>query len=258
MRRADAGEDLPLSGGVVFPMGPLGSISVPNLTPDPETGLGRYSDGQVFRMLRHAIRPDGTASMSLIMPFQGMADEDHVAIVSYLRSLDPVVHEVPPSQWTLMGKAIRVFAPPFQPVLEPTFPAKAPPMEATVERGEYIVRYVANCYACHTQHDMATFERIGPEFGGGMEFEPDPGLNNGIWMRSPNITSHPTGVLKNFPTAEDFIARFRAGRTREGSPMHWGPFSRMSEEDLRAIYLFLQSVPPVDNEVGAITFTKDD
>ena len=257
MRRADAGESFPLAGGVVFPMGPLGKLAVPNLTPDPTTGIGRYSDGQLFRMLRHAVKPDGTASLALMMPFQGMADEDHVAIVSYLRTLDPVERETPPSEWTLIGKAARTFAPPFQPVLDPEYPKRAPPMEPTVERGEYLARYVANCFTCHTNHDQATFERIGPEWGGGMEFEPDPGLDDGVWTRSPNLTTHATGVLQNYPTEADWIARFRAGRRIDGSPMHWGPFSRMSDEDLGALYLYLQSVPPVDNTVGPVTFEKD-
>jgi mono/diheme cytochrome c family protein len=246
-----------LAGGAVFPMGPLGEISVPNLTPDPKTGLGRYSDGEVFRMLRHSIRPNGTASLSLIMPFQRMAEEDHVAILSYLRSLEPIEREVPPSQYTLMGKAIRVFAPPFEPVLEPEFPSVPPPMEATPERGEYLARYVANCYTCHTAHDPATFERIGPEFGGGMEFEPDPSLGGEVWTRSPNLTSHESGMLQSFPTAADWISRFRQGRRIRESPMHWGPFSRMTDEDLGAIYAFLQTVPPADNWVGEVTFTKN-
>jgi hypothetical protein len=258
-RRADQGEDIPLSGGVVFPMGPVGSLSPPNLTPDPETGLGRYSDGQVFRMMRHAIKPDGTASLALMMPFQRMSNDDHIAIVSYLRSLEPVAHETPAPEWTFMGKMVRVFAPPFQPVLDPEFPETAPPMEATVERGEYLARYVANCYACHTMHDEATFDRIGPEWGGGTEMEPMPfpGQDVNEWSRSPNLTSHPTGVLKNFPTAEDWIKRFRAGRTVSGSPMHWGPFSRMTDEDLTAIWMYLNTIPPVDHAVGPIVYQKE-
>jgi hypothetical protein len=105
---------------------------------------------------------------------------------------------------------------------------------------------------------MATFERIGPAWGGGMEFEPDPGLEDGPWTRSPNLTKHATGVLQYYPTADAWIARFRAGRRIPGSPMHWGPFSRMTDEDLRAVYAFLESVPPVDNEVGPIVFEKGD
>lgn len=260
MARADAGEDIPLAGGAVFPMGPIGSIAVPNLTPDAETGIGRYSDGQLFRMLRNAVKPDGTASIALFMPFQDMADEDHVAIVSYLRSLEPVRREKPPNEWSLMGKVVRTFLPPFKPVFEPNPADHAPPMEATVERGEYLARRVANCYACHTEHDMATFERVGPEYAGGNEMEPLPlpSVDQTQWLRSPNLTPHPSGVIKNFPTAQAWITRFRTGRTVPGSPMHWGPFSRMSDEDLTALWMFFNSLEPVANDVGATVFTKED
>jgi mono/diheme cytochrome c family protein len=69
MIKSDQGAEIPLKGGVLFPMGPLGVMSPPNLTPDPTTGIGRYTDAQLFRMMRHAIKPDSTSTMSLLMPF---------------------------------------------------------------------------------------------------------------------------------------------------------------------------------------------
>src|SRR4051794_18942849 len=55
MLRADGGEELPLRGGVEFVMGPLGAIYPRNLTPDKETGIGRYDDRTLFRMMRTSI-----------------------------------------------------------------------------------------------------------------------------------------------------------------------------------------------------------
>jgi mono/diheme cytochrome c family protein len=259
MKRADAGENLPLKGGAIFPMGPLGSMAPSNLTPDKETGIGRFTDWQLYRTMRHAIKPDGTATIAMMMPFWNMADEDIIAIISYLRSTEPVKNEVPGPSYTFMGKALRVFMKPFHPILDPTPPAKAPPMAATKERGEYLAKYVANCKACHTKADPATMEFLGPEFGGGAEIEPMPlpGVDQTQWFHTPNLTSHEKGVLKNFPTAESFIARFRAGRAHPGSAMHWGPFSRMSDEDISAIWLFLKSLPPADFDPGPVTFTKE-
>jgi len=66
---SDQGVRVPLQGGVDFSMGPLGHLYPPNLTPDPKTGIGRYVDGQLFRMLRHAVKPDGTAAIPMMMPF---------------------------------------------------------------------------------------------------------------------------------------------------------------------------------------------
>ena len=251
--RADAGEELPMSGGWALPIGPLATMYTANLTPDPETGIGRYSDGQLFRMLRHNVKPNGRASLAPMMPFANMADEDLVAIVSYLRSAEPVRSEVPGPQWTLMGKAIAALVRPaaFQPVIGHSPPAMAPAQEATAERGEYLARYVANCIACHSPLDPATGELTGPEFSGNSVGEPSLEDSN-VVMRTPNLTPDPTGVLVRFVNEEEWIARFRAGRVIPESYMHWGPFSRMSEEDLRALYIFLNSLDPVANDVGPI------
>jgi mono/diheme cytochrome c family protein len=199
-----------------------------------------------------------------MMPFWYMADSDLVAVVSYLRSCEPVKNQVPKPQWTFMGKVVRTFAPLFKPVYPSSPPAEAPPMAPTIERGEYLARYVANCVGCHTKRDPATFEAIGPEYAGGMEFEPFPelhkrlGVDPDLWARSPNLTPSPNSALSRFKTADQWIARFRNGRVILNSPMHWGPFSRMSDEDLEAVWLYLHSLDPVENEVGPVLFKKDE
>lgn len=259
-RRADAGEDIPMRGGVVFPMAPLGELSPSNLTPDPETGIGNVSDGQLFRMLRYSLKADGTPSIAPMMPFANMADDDLVAIVSYLRTLEPVRNEVPEPKWTFMGKAVRTFMDPFKPITGHNPPKTAPPQEPTVERGEYIARYVANCHACHTEHDPATMTMIGPDFAGGAELEPMPGMgfDPDVWTRTPNLTPHPTGVLDDIGTVEAWKERFRAGRRVPSSAMHWGPFSRMSDADLEALWVFFNSLDPIDNDVGPTVFKKSE
>ena len=262
MVAGDEGKEIPLKGGISFPLGPLGTLYPPNLTPDPKTGIGRYTDEQIFRMMRHSIRPSGIASASLLMPFNRMADEDLIAIVSYLRSQTPVDNSVPNGEFTLMGKAIRVFTPLFKPVKDPDAPTTAPPMAPTIERGAYLANSVANCVGCHTPRDPASYQAIGPEFSGGMEFEPWTALHKylnvdtTLWMRTPNITPDPGGALAKFSTPEAFIARFRQGRIIPYSPMDWGPFSRMSDEDLKSLYLYLKSLPPVKHDVGELVFKK--
>ena len=259
---SDKGMDIALSGGLMFPMGPIGKIYTRNLTSDKKTGLGRFTDEQIFRMMRHNIRPNGVASLSVLMPFWKMADDDMIAIVSYLRTLAPVEKEIPEPEWTMMGKAVRTFSTTFKPIEKPDAPAVAPAMAPTIERGEYLSRYVANCVGCHTQRDLMTYEATGPEFAGGMEFEPWPemhrflNVDTTLWLRTPNITPDPGGVLVKYKTADEFIARFRQGRVIPFSPMDWGPFSRMTDEDITAIWMFLNSLQPVKNDVGDITFKK--
>jgi mono/diheme cytochrome c family protein len=263
MVAADQGEDIALKGGVRFQMGPLGAMYTRNLTPDASTGIGRYTDEQLFRMMRHGIRPDGLASMPVLMPFWKMADDDLIAVVSYLRSLTPVENNVPTNDWTFVGKAVRSLTPTFEPIKDPDAPAVAPPMAATVERGAYLAHYVTNCVGCHTQRDMMTYQATGPEFAGGMEFEPWPdfykylGVDPTTWIRTPNITPDPNSALANYKTPEEFIARFRKGRIINFSPMDWGPFSRMSDEDITAIWMYLNSLEPVQKDVGELVFKKE-
>ena len=88
----------------------------------------------------------------------------------------------------------------------------------------------------------------GPRFGGttGFTEADDPARS---WS-PPNITSDPeTGRLGKM-TENQFVARFRQGRLLPGSPMPWQAFSRMHDDDLRSIYRYLMTVPPVRKDVG--------
>ncbi len=82
-------------------MGPLRTDwpPAPNLTPDPETGLGPWSQDEFFRALREGKRPDGS-SIDPVMPWRNtaeMTDLELGAIWAYLRSLPPVQATVPGS-----------------------------------------------------------------------------------------------------------------------------------------------------------------
>ncbi|MDH4057734.1 MAG: cytochrome c [Cyclobacteriaceae bacterium] len=259
----ESGTAVPLKGGVHFAMGPLGTMYPANLTPDAKTGIGRFSDGQIFRMMRHGVRPSGMASLPLLMPFWNMADDDIIAVVSYLRSLGPVENKVPDAEYTFLGKVVRAVAPTFKPITDPSPVAKAPEMAATIERGEYLAHFVANCVGCHTQRNLETFEAIDTEFAGGMEFEPFVAIHKylkidtTLWTRSPNITPYAQGALAKFKTKEEWIARFRQGRILPHSPMDWGAFSRMSDTDLEALYVYLNSLKPVVKDIGDITYWKE-
>src|SRR5262249_42780571 len=102
MQKLADGYKAPLIGGLALAMGPLGVVYSKNLTPDPETGIGPYTDGELARMMRWSVRRDGRASIEPLMPFGNMSEDDLTAIISYLRAQPPVRHDVPKNQWTLM------------------------------------------------------------------------------------------------------------------------------------------------------------
>ena len=93
---------------------------------------------------------------------------------------------------------------------------------------------------------------VGPELAGGFPFElfgEDGKVIKGKHVVSPNITMHPqTGIITGW-SQEVFVGRFKTGRVIEGSPMPWGPFSRMSEMELIVIYKYLSSVDPIERKI---------
>jgi mono/diheme cytochrome c family protein len=240
-----SGAAVPLSGGYVFDI-PPGQFYTRNLTPDEETGLGKVSDSAIARALRFGVGHDGRALLPF-MEMQGLSDDDLQAVVSYLRTQAPVRNPIPAHHYNLLGKIVRATA-----LSKPVGPSATPPARAprgaSVETGRYLVESVALCWSCHTERSQMTGALTGPRFGGttGFTESDDPAHS---WS-PPNITSDPeTGRLGKL-TEDQFVARFRQGRVIPGSPMPWQAFSRMADEDLRAIYRYLKTVPPVKRDVG--------
>ena len=137
---------------------------------------------------------------------------------------------------------------------------KSPPPEraphgASIENGRYLAGSVANCWACHTQRNMNTGALAGPLYAGATDFE-DPDTPDRTWS-PPNIAAAArTGRLARFDE-DAFVARFRAGRAIPGSPMPWQAYRRMTDDDLRALYRFLKSVPAAEHDVGPPFVIKD-
>jgi len=72
----------------------------------------------------------------------------------------------------------------------------------------------------------------------------------------PNITTAArTGRLAHL-SEDQFVARFRAGLMLPGSPMPWEHFRRMHEDDLRAVYRYLVTIPATENDPGPSSYAK--
>ncbi len=226
-----------LSGGFEFRL-PVGVFRVPNITSDAETGIGRYSDGDLARILRYGVRPNGTAVLPF-MPFADLADDDLTAVISYLRTTQPVRHQVPAHELNLLGSIVRAWV--IAPVGPKSTPAKTAPRGADAENGRYLAHHVANCVSCHTRMDLRTGELVGPLFGGGAEH---PAVNGSKkTYLSPNLTSDARwGWIEGWDEGM-FAARLTSGAGREGSPMPWQAFKGLSNDDARAIFRYLRSLP---------------
>jgi mono/diheme cytochrome c family protein len=239
------GEEVSLTGGpgeTTY----LGTWSAPNLTPDPVTGIGSVSDGQFARMMRYGVNRQNHIGLPFMDSFANLTETDLVAVLSFLRSLPPAPGTPPDQRINLLGKiALTYFIEPYAPAAPP--PADLPP-EASAHYGEYLAKTLGGCGACHTARNLRTGEYQSPFFSGGLRFRSR--LRPDSMFVSPNLTPDPaTGHIAAWSEAE-FIERFRHGLIFEDSPMPWGGFTRMTDSDLRALYRFLHSLPPVRHDVG--------
>ena len=231
------GVQLPLSGGLTFHL-PFGEFHVPNITPDKETGIGRYSDAELARILRHGVRPDGRAVLPF-MPFANLSEADLTAVISFLRTQEPVKHAVPKHEPNFVGRALKAF------VLKPVGPSapvmKESPTGPTIENGKYLT-VVGNCVVCHSKIDPVSGKPEGAIFSGGnpMESHVDPTKT----FTPPNLTPHPTDGWITGWSEDAFVNRLGAGIVHPASPMPWHAIQKMSDDDRRAIYRYLRSLPP--------------
>lgn len=248
--RVANGEIVELTGGNFFDTS-LGKIYIPNITPDPETGIGNLTDGQIARSMRYAVNHSDNV-MIPVMPFTHMSDDDVSAIISYLRNQEPVYKEVPKTEYTFLGKALtRFLLKPYE-VTEP-IPEHISP-DTTIEYGKYLVNSVGNCKGCHTVFNMNKLAYVDPPLGGG-ELMDEGGKY--IFV-TPNLTPDPeTGHIYSW-SEEAFVQRFKAGTVYEGSPMPWNMFKKMSDSDLKAIYRYLQTVEPVENDIPEIARLREE
>jgi mono/diheme cytochrome c family protein len=246
-RRLVFGEEVPLTGGPGEHTY-IGTWAAPNLTPDPATGLGRVSDGQLARMIRHGVNRDNRIAPPFMDVFADLAEDDLVAVISFLRSLPPAPGTPPSATINLFGKITLAY------FLKPYAPNGSPPphvtSEATTRYGEYIANTLAGCRSCHTARNLKTGAYLSPFFSGGLPFKSRE--QPGYMYVSPNLTPDPqTGYITTW-TEDAFVQRFRTGLVIPDSPMPWGSFTRMTEADLRALYRYLRTLPPVRHDVGPV------
>ena len=220
-----------LAGGLVMDEGVFRAVT-PNITPDPATGIGGWSDAQLVRAVREGSRPDG----SLIgppMPFafyRGLADDDLAAMVAYLRTVPAVVSETGPSTYSF----------PLPPAYGPPVTSvKAPDRADKVAYGAYLAGPVGHCLECHTPL-LPTGQRDMTKLGWGQaEFR-------GPWGVSVSADLTPSH-LGQWSDAE-IVRAITHGISRDGRqlfpPMGFAYYAGVSQEDLGAIVAYLRTLPP--------------
>ncbi|WP_441236835.1 c-type cytochrome [Bradyrhizobium sp. 930_D9_N1_4] len=225
-----------LSGGSQVFDEPAFKVSGSNITPDKETGIGRWSDAELKRFLVGGARPDGT-KVAPIMPtafYTVLTARDLDALTAYLRSVPPVRHDV--------------LAPEYRIALKPEVPTYAGKQASEAElsdslaRGRYLLT-IAHCLECHTPEGPSAVHDFAAASGkGGRTFR-------GPWGQSvsPNITPDLASGLGQW--SDDEIKRaITQGIARDGRklkpPMAYAAYASMTAQDIDAIVAFLRTLPP--------------
>lgn len=224
-----------------------GRVCVPNITPDPKTGIGSWSDDQILRAIREGVRADGSALFGM-MPYHNyrvLSDEDAKSIVVYLRTIPAI--EVSRERTSLRFPVSYYLKAEPQPLLGPVPEVAADP----IALGKYLAE-VAGCRSCHTPVDADYRPIPGKEYSGGQDFA----IDTGVSRRSTNLTPHMKTGIGRLDKLE-FIAKFtrHAAVPAQTVPpdrntlMPWLSFAKMKPEDLAAIHDYLQTIPAIDNYV---------
>lgn len=230
-----------LFNGEGFP----GTAQAKNLTQDSEHGLGAWTDGEIARAIREGVDKNGEPLFPM-MPYTNykyMADQDVLAIIAYLRTIQPVARPDRAADLDFPLSLIVNFIP------EPLAGPVAAPATDTVARGAYLTR-IASCNDCHTPSVRG--EPVeGEAWSGGVVIN-EHGMGTVV---SSNLTPDAETGLGNV-TAEQWLAMFREGKGKDGRPLNatmpWAFYRGMTDEDLLAIYAYFRTVPPIKKDTMAV------
>lgn len=246
---ADPGR--PFAGGLPIST-PFGKIYTPNITPDPATGIGQWSDTDFVRALHEGIGKGGEQLYPAFpyVEFTRMTEQDVHAIRAYLNTLAPV-HYTPPANelrfpfnqrwlmivWNLFNFNEGRFVP--DPKQSPGF-----------NRGAYLVEGLAHCEECHTPRNFMQGLKTTGRFSGATQ----------AGWQAYNITPDRTSGIGNW--SDDALIAYLSTGVAAGHAYAAGPMADvvqhstqyLTHEDLRSIVAYLRALPPVS---GGVTRPRD-
>ena len=245
--------DAYLGGGNVYADRGLGTLWIPNITPDPETGIGRWKDDEILRALRDGVAPDGHFLIPF-MPYgayQHLSDEDARAVVAYLRSVPPYKQTKPRREndlgfmQKLLFKSIGVQM--HKPVEKVPHPSRA----SRLEYGHYLAR-ISRCSHCHSLTEKGPRPETDRLHMAGSEIGYQDARLGKVYPR--NLTGDAETGLGRYD-ADSIKASLRSGRRLDGKRM--APpmasmvphYAGMTEEDLEALVAYLKTLPATKHKV---------
>jgi len=233
----------PFAGGRAIST-PFGTIYTPNITPDPDTGIGRWTDADFMRAMHEGIGKDGQRLYPAFpyVEYTRVTDQDVQAIRAYLNTVVPVRY-TPPSNdlrfpfnqrwlmifWNLLNFDEGRFVP-------------DPKQSAEWNRGAYLVEGLAHCEECHTPRNFTQGLKTGERLSGAIQ----------AGWHAYNITPHKTSGIGGWSDQE--VASYLSTGIAQGRASAAGPMADvvsnstqyLNREDLRSIAIYLRALKPVD------------
>jgi mono/diheme cytochrome c family protein len=225
----------------------FGTIFTPNITPDPETGIGRWRSADIERALRWGIAPDDSGYLPAFpFPFYNrLTQNDLLDLMAFLRSLPAEFQVNYAATFSIFSTArtkaaVAILAEPF---IGPWRPDAT--KDRAWNRGSYLVNVIGRCGDCHTPrnwlgaHDPERFlagTRAGPGGKAVPNITPDRESGIGKWSEDDIVTLLKDGQMPDF----DFVGGAMAEVVRNTS--------RLDDSDRQAIASYLRSLPPIRSE----------
>lgn len=237
----------PFAGGLAFQT-PFGILYSSNITPDPTTGIGKWSEAEFLRALRGGVRPNGEHLYPAFpyTAFTKISDADAHALYVYMKTVTPV-NAAPPEnkmhfpynqRWAL-GTWKMMFFTEGRFVIDKGKPAQW-------NRGAYLVQALTHCDACHAPRNFLGAESSDLVMSGGEYTAAVPGGEQRLWS-TPNLTSAPNGL--HSWSVQDLAQYLKTGRnsfTETYGPMNeviMNSTRNLSEADVQAMAVYLKSLP---------------
>ncbi|MBK8502520.1 MAG: c-type cytochrome [Saprospiraceae bacterium] len=229
----------------------FGVIYSQNITQDKKYGIGEWTDGEILYLLRTGIKKDGKYAPPYMAKLPTMADEDIDAIISYLKSGDEMVAADPtpdyPCEPSLLTKILCRVA--FKPLPFPAAKIELPDTSDKVALGKYLAHNL-DCFSCHSA-DFKTNDFLQPELSAGYFGGGNLPLNlEGQLMPTSNLTPDMETGIGTW-TAEQFVKAVKNGFVEGQEALRYPmtPYVYLTDDEAKAIYLYLKSIPSIKNKV---------
>ncbi|MCC7164607.1 MAG: c-type cytochrome [Anaerolineae bacterium] len=226
-----------LAGGTEY-KGPFGTVYARNITSDPETGIGTWTEEEIVTALRTGKAKDGHQLFPIMVypALSGMSDQDAADLAAFLMTVPPIKNEVPPTVLNF----------PVPPFVAPVPPSATAPTGG-VARGGYIVNVASHCSACHTptlpdgSPDMSKYLAGGPIEGEvAHNITPDMETGIGSWTEENIANFLQTGMRPDGTPAGGLMAL-----------VIQGGLNKITDADAAAVAAYLKTVPAVSNDPNA-------